>query len=46
MPEREIRLVDGSTLNFDKLFLQPNVKKKIYSKSSSQFDFMLNAGHC
>ena len=46
MPKREIGLVDGSKLNFDKLFLQSNVKKKIYAKSSSQFDFMLNASHC
>ena len=38
MPELEIGLVDGGELNFDQAFLQFNVKKKIYAKSS-QFDF-------
>ena len=39
MPELDIGLVDGSDLNFDQSFLQFNLKKKIYPKSSSQFDF-------
>ena len=39
MPELDIRLVDGGELNFDQSFLQFNVKKKIYAKSSSRFDF-------
>ena len=39
MPELDIGLVDGAKLNFDKSFLQFNVKKKLYAKSSSQFDF-------
>ena len=30
MPELEIGLVDGGDLNFDKSFLQFNVKKKKY----------------
>ena len=38
MPELEIGLVNGGELNFDRAFLQFNVKKKIYVKSS-QFDF-------
>ena len=39
MVETEIRLVDGGRFNFDKSFLQFNVKKKICGESSSQFDF-------
>ena len=39
MPELNIGLVDGGELNFDQSFLQFNVKKKIYTKSSSRFDF-------
>ena len=35
MPELEMGLVDGGDLNFDKFFLQFNVKKKICAKSSS-----------
>ena len=35
MPELEM----GDELNFDQSFLQCNVKKKIYVKGSSQFDF-------
>ena len=33
MPEVKIRFVDEVKLNFDKFFLQFNVKKKIYTKS-------------
>ena len=36
MPELDIELVDWAKLNFDQEF---NVKKKLYAKSSSQFDF-------
>ena len=39
MPELEIGFVDGDELNFDQSFLQFNVKKEIYAKSSSRFDF-------
>ena len=39
MPELEIGLVEGGKLNFDQSFLQFNVNKKLYAKSSSQFDF-------
>ena len=39
MPKLEIGLVDGGELNFDQSFLKFNVKKKIYAKSSSRFDF-------
>ena len=39
MPELDIKLVDRGELNFDQSFLQLNVKKKIYKKSSSRFDF-------
>ena len=39
MPELDIGLADGGGLNFDQSFLQFNVKKKIYAKSSSRFDF-------
>ena len=39
MSEIEIGLNDGDYLNFDQSFLQFNVKKKIYAKCSSQFDF-------
>ena len=39
MSEIEIGLNDGDNLNFDQSFLQFNVKKKIYAKCSSQFDF-------
>ena len=39
MPELNIGLVDGGELNFDQSFLQFNVKKTIYAKSSSRFDF-------
>ena len=35
----DIGLVDGGELNFDQSFLQFDVKKKIYAKSSSRFDF-------
>ena len=38
MPELDIGLVDGDKLNFDQSFLQFNVKKEIYPKSSSRFD--------
>ena len=38
MPELDIGLVDGGELNFDQSFLQFNVRKKIYAKSSSRFD--------
>ena len=41
MPEVDIGLVDRGELNFDQSFLQFNVKKKIYAKSS--FDLTLNA---
>ena len=39
MSELEIGLVDGGEMNFDQSFLQFNVKKNIYAKSSSQFEF-------
>ena len=39
MPELDIGLVDGGELNFDQSFLQFNVKKKLYAKSSSRFGF-------
>ena len=39
MPKLEIGLADGGELNFDQSLLQFNVKKKIYAKSSSRFDF-------
>ena len=39
MSELGIGLVDGGELNFDQPFLQFNVKKKLYAKSSSRFDF-------
>ena len=39
MPELDIRLVDAGELNFDQSFLQFNVKKEIYTKSPSRFDF-------
>ena len=39
MSELGIGLVDGAELNFDQPFLQFNVKKKLYAKSSSRFDF-------
>ena len=39
MPEIDIGLNDRGELNFDQSFLQLNVKKKIYTKSSSRFDF-------
>ena len=35
MAELEIGLVDGDELNFEQSFLQLNVKKKLYAKSSS-----------
>ena len=35
----DIGLVDGGELNFDQSFLQFDVKKKLYAKSSSRFDF-------
>ena len=38
MPELDIGLVDGGKLNFDQPFLQFNVMKEIYRKSSSRFD--------
>ena len=39
MPDIDIGLVDGGELKFDQPFLQFNVKKKIYAKSTSRFDF-------
>ena len=39
MSETEIGLVDAGELYCDQSFLQFNVKKKIYVKSSSRFDF-------
>ena len=39
IPELDIGLADRGELNFDQSFLQFNVKKKIYAKSSSRFDF-------
>ena len=39
MPELDIGLFDGGKLNFDQSSLQFNVKKEIYAKSSSRFDF-------
>ena len=39
MPEIEIVFVDGSEFTFDQSFLQFNVKKKIYVKSFSRFQF-------
>ena len=39
MPEFDIGLDDGAKLNFDQSFLQPNLKKKLYAKSSTRFDF-------
>ena len=39
MPELDIRLDDRGELSFDQSFRQVNVKKRIYSMSSSQFDF-------
>ena len=39
MPELLIGLIDGGKLNFDRSFLQLNVKKKIHAKSSSRFNF-------
>ena len=38
MPELDIGLVDGGELSFDQYFLQFNVKKKLYARSSSRFD--------
>ena len=37
MSELDIGLVDRAKLNFDQPFLQFNVKKKLYAKSSFQF---------
>ena len=39
MPVLGIGLVDGAELKFDQSFLQFNVKKKIFAKSSSRLDF-------
>ena len=39
MPKLEIGLVAGAKLNFDQYCLEFNARKKIYSKSSSRFDF-------
>ena len=39
MPELQIGHVDASMFNFDETFLQFNVKKQIYKKSYSRFDF-------
>ena len=39
MPELDVGLVDGGKLNFDQSFVQFHVKKEIYAKSSTQFDF-------
>ena len=44
MLELELGLVDGGELNFDQSFLQFNVKKKIYAKSSFDFNPILNGG--
>ena len=39
MPELDIGLIDGGDeLSFDQSFLQFNVKKKLYARSSSRFD--------
>ena len=35
MLELDIGLIDGVKLNFDQSFLQFNVKKKLYAKSST-----------
>ena len=35
MSKLDIGLVDGGELKFDQFFLEFNVKKKIYAKSSS-----------
>ena len=39
MPELEVGLADRDALDFDQSFLQFNARKKIYAKSSSQFEF-------
>ena len=39
MPELDTGHADEGKLNFNQSFLQFNVKKKIYAKSSSRFDF-------
>ena len=39
LDELDIGLVDGAKFSFDQSFLQFNVNKKLYAKSSSQFDF-------
>ena len=39
MPEIDIGLAGAAKLNFDQFFLQFNIKKKLYAKSSSRFDF-------
>ena len=41
MLEPEIGLVVGGKLNFDKAFLQFNVKKKIYAKSYFRITFSI-----
>ena len=39
MPELDVGLADGGKLNFDLSFLQFHVKKEIYAKSFTRFDF-------
>ena len=39
MLELDIGLVDGAKLSFDQSFLQFDVKKKLYAKASTRFDF-------
>ena len=39
MPKLDIGLVDEGKLDFNQYFLQFNVKKKLFAKNSSQFDF-------
>ena len=39
MFELDIGLVDGAKLNFDQSSLQFDVKKKLYAKTSTRFDF-------
>ena len=39
MPELDIGLAEGGELNFDESCVQFDLKKKMYAKSSSQFDF-------
>ena len=39
MGQLQIWLFDEGELNFDQSFLQFNVNKNVYAKSSSRFDF-------